>query len=181
MQIGDKIVFDKYKWRVLDVQNDKALLLCDKVLEIRPYHKDFIDITWEQCTLRQFLNSDFFNLFNLADRSRIVKSTVSNAKNPKYGTDGGVDTSDYVFLLSVGEVIQYFGYFWQYYSEWKYDPYKNARRVKNASGVYSWWWLRSTGIHNKNAVYINGVGRVFVGGDSVHRSGGVRPALWLRT
>ena len=87
------------------MQNDKALLLCDKVLEIRPYHKDFIDITWEQCTLRQFLNSDFFNLFNLADRSRIVKSTVSNAKNPKYGTDGGVDTFDYVFLLSVGEVI----------------------------------------------------------------------------
>ena len=181
MQVGDKIAFDKYTWRVLDIQTDKALLLSDKALEHRPFHNDFLDITWEQCALRQYLNKGFYNAFNHTDRSKIEKSFVPNIKNPWHNTDGGADTSDYIFLLSIEEIIKYFGDFRQYYSEWKTDPYKNARRTKNINGKPTGWWLRSSGIHNKNVAYLNADGRIFVGGDSVNRIYGVRPALWLRT
>ena len=139
MQIRDKMVFSKYTWRVLSIQTGKALLLSEKALEHRSYHNEFIDITWEQCALRQYLNNDFLNTFSYIDRDRIVKSSVANTKNPRHKTDGGVDTTDYIFLLSIEENIQYFGDFSQYYSEWKTDPYKNARRTKNVSGKLSGW------------------------------------------
>ena len=181
MQAGDKIALNKYTWRVLDVQTDKALLLSDKAIEHRLYHNDFIDITWEQCSLRQYLNNEFFNIFENANKNRIIKSSVSNNKNPWHNTDAGLDTLDYVFLLSIEEIIKYFGDFRPYYSEWKNDPYKNARKMKNANSKPSGWWLRSPGIHNKNVAYLNANGRIFVGGDSVNRIYGVRPALWLRT
>ena len=48
MQAGNKITFDKYTWRVLDVQTDRALLLSDRAVEHLSYHNDFIEITWEQ-------------------------------------------------------------------------------------------------------------------------------------
>ena len=181
MQAGSKIVFDKYTWRVLDVQTDRALLLSDKAVEHLPYHTDFIEITWEQCALRQYLNNDFYDKFNHEDKSRIVKTSIANIKNPWHNTDGGADTSDYVFLLCIDEIIKYFGDFRPYSNEWKNDPYKNVRRMKNANGKPFGWWLRSPGVHNKNVAYLNANGRIFVGGDSVNRIYGVRPALWLRT
>lgn len=40
MQPGDKIVFDKYKWRVLDIQNNTALIITENIIEQRAYHND---------------------------------------------------------------------------------------------------------------------------------------------
>jgi len=33
MQVGYKIVFDRYQWRVLDIQDDSALILTEKMLD----------------------------------------------------------------------------------------------------------------------------------------------------
>ena len=38
MQIGDKIRFGRYDWRVLDIQNDMALIITDEIIEQRVYH-----------------------------------------------------------------------------------------------------------------------------------------------
>ena len=82
---------------MLDVKNDKALLLCDKLLEkMQPYHKDFVGITWKNYNLRQYLNNEFLNKFNQATRNKIVESSVLNVKNPWFGTYGGVNTPDYL-------------------------------------------------------------------------------------
>jgi len=180
MEIGRKIIFNNDLWCVLDVKNSKALLLREKTLDMQQYHNEFVDITWKQCTLRQYLNNDFYAMFNPEEKNRIIKSKISNNKNLKYGTDSGIDTFDYIFLLSIDEILLYFGDFWQYYDEWKKDPNKNRRKAKNNIGKYTWWWLRSSGVHNRNAVYINSNGRIFVGGDSVNRLGSVRPALWIK-
>lgn len=72
MQIGDKIVFDKYEWRVLDIQNNTALIITEYIIEQRAYHDAYIDITWADCSLRKYLNDEFYDKFTAADKSRII-------------------------------------------------------------------------------------------------------------
>lgn len=37
MQIGNKIVFEKYIWRILDLENDAALIITEDIIEKRSY------------------------------------------------------------------------------------------------------------------------------------------------
>jgi hypothetical protein len=46
-KIGDIIPFGEYNWRVLDVQGDKALIITEDVVELRPYHEQYVEVTWE--------------------------------------------------------------------------------------------------------------------------------------
>ncbi|WP_281391335.1 hypothetical protein [Alkalicella caledoniensis] len=44
MQVGDKIVFGRYEWCVLDIQNNAALIITEDIVEKRPYHNVYKDI-----------------------------------------------------------------------------------------------------------------------------------------
>lgn len=93
-------------WRVLAIVNGKALLLAEKILDCRPYNTKDSGVTWETCTLRAWLNNDFFNdAFNSGEKAKILATRVVNENSPEYyDTDGGNDTDDKVFLLSYSEV-----------------------------------------------------------------------------
>ncbi|MDF2949016.1 MAG: hypothetical protein K0R50_4910 [Eubacterium sp.] len=39
MQVGDKIIFDRYEWRILDIQNNAALIITEDIAELRAYYK----------------------------------------------------------------------------------------------------------------------------------------------
>ena len=76
VKAGSIMTFGKYpqtalgeikpiEWRVLEVKDNKALLLADKGLDAVPYHVEYSDITWKNSTIRQWLNSDFYNKTNL--------------------------------------------------------------------------------------------------------------------
>ncbi len=98
------------KWRVLNVNGDEALLLSDKNIDggIR-YNEIETDITWKDCTVRSWLNGtsdgNFMNkAFTPQERNAIADKTIANTDNPVYGTPGGEDTTDKVFLLSYEEV-----------------------------------------------------------------------------
>lgn len=92
------------KWRVLSVDGDDAFLLADKNLDAQPYNNTLTDVTWETCTLRSWLNDDFMNVaFTSSERSAIPSVTVINEDNPQYGTEGGNDTQDKIYLLSISE------------------------------------------------------------------------------
>ncbi|MCL1996250.1 MAG: DUF6273 domain-containing protein [Defluviitaleaceae bacterium] len=108
-KVGSTIPFGGYNWRVLDIQGGQALLLSDLVLEFRAYHKDLKDITWENCTLRQYLNNDFYNKLPDTDKNRIAQRSISNHDNPWFATKGGNNTLDRIFLLSIEEVVKYLG------------------------------------------------------------------------
>ena len=101
--------FGGYDWRVLAAENSKALLISEYVLEKRSYDSDQEDITWERCTLRTYLNREFYNSFSSEDRNRIIETVNSNSNNLWYGTPGGNDTRDKIFLLSLEEADKYFG------------------------------------------------------------------------
>ena len=108
--IGSIYPFGGYDWRVLEVQGSQSLLLSDKLLEKREYHKDLAAVTWERCTLRKYLNKDFYNKLPAEDRSRIAQRTIPNNDNPWFGTKGGNNTSDKIFLLSIEEAVKHLGY-----------------------------------------------------------------------
>jgi len=167
VSVGDIIKFGAYDWRVLDVQDGKALILSDLILESRAYHGAGGGITWRVSELRSYLNGAFYNNFNAADRAMIVETEVVNAINPTHGTSGGNDTVDKIFLLSIDEVNGYFS--------------DNTSRIAYfISGNTSWWWLRSPGFSTGRAAYVSGSGDVGLYGRDVGISpGGVRPALWL--
>ena len=199
MQVGDKIVFDKYEWRVLDIQNNAALVITEEIIEQRSYHDDYKDITWADCSLRKYLNGEFYDKFTAADKSRINPVINKNLDNQWYGSKGGADTRDYIFLLSLEEVCTYFGDSLsklqnrgknqRYWFERKDE--NNSKRIARLQGKEWdwWWWLRSPGRVNVKAVYIFGTdGNIGIQGNNILKgnlsdgrcTGGIRPALWLK-
>lgn len=203
MHPGDKLTFDRYLWRVLAISNNAALIITEEIIAQRPYNNRRGDTTWADCELRAYLNGEFYHAFDEANRSRIMAVTNHTPDNPWYGSRGGEDTRDHVFLLSLEEAVcKYFGdssknledrspkqrYWFQKKDE------NNPKRVALLDGQHWWWWLRSPGRDNRRAVYIwGGSGVVGIQGNGTFHynsntifeatgdnSGGVRPALWLR-
>jgi len=106
---GAIIPFGKYQWRVLKTDGNSALIITESVIETRAYHEEFVDITWEHCDLRKYLNKQFYDTFDPTDRARILETRLTDCDNPWYGTKWGNPTVDKIFLLSTNEVLQYFG------------------------------------------------------------------------
>lgn len=187
------VSFGKYLWCVLDVQNGRALLLAEEVLEQRLYHSEYTSVTWETCELRKYLNGEFLRSFSSQERKRIAKTENVNKDNQWFETFGGSSTVDRVFLLSIEEVVKYFGdsgdlrewMGWGYrVYEWPYiyDQY-NSARIAKYRGVEAFWWLRSPGCDNDRAAGVSYEGYLSMSGLAVHHVDsedvGVRPALWL--
>jgi hypothetical protein len=195
---GEIITFGCYKWRVLEAQGGAVLVLSERIIKKRAYHNQFANVTWETCDLRKYLHEEFYNKLGEANKARVCRSWIKSRPNPWYGTDGGNDTDDYVFLLSIEEAAEYFGdsgdlknrkgwYLERgedvlndgrgYYIN---DAFNSARIAKESSGQALWWWLRSSGDTGTHAAIISAEGNLYVGGGGVNlASGGVRPALWL--
>lgn len=92
------------KWRVLSVNGDDAFLLADQNLDAQPYNKESVSVAWENCTLRTWLNQTFTkNAFSLSEKNAIKSTNVENKSNPYYNTDGGNNTVDSVYVLSIEE------------------------------------------------------------------------------
>ena len=200
MQVGDKISFGSYEWRVLDIQNNTALIITEYIIEQRAYHNAYKDITWADCSLRKYLNGEFYDRFTVSDKSRIIPVLNKNPDNQWYGSKGGADTQDSIFLLSIEETVcRYFGdSSSKLYSPGKNQRYWFERKDKNNSKRIArlesrkegswWWWLRSPGRVSIKAVYIHGDGNIGIQGNNILKGnisdgeckGGVRPALWLK-
>jgi hypothetical protein len=198
MQIGDQVSFGEYDWRVLAIQESAALIITDKIIEQRSYHNKYVDITWADCSLRQYLNTGFYDRFSEAEKSRILPVRNKNPDNPWFGTAGGVDTEDKIFILSLEELAcKYFGDS----SSFLYNPKKNQRywyerkdenNVKRGAilldkGWGSWYWVRTPGRFSVKAVYVFPDGNIGIHGNNILKgniadgfcAGGVRPALWI--
>ncbi len=198
-KIGSIISFGDYKWHVLDSQENAVLIITENIIEQRIYHDAYKDITWAECALRKYLNGEFYDKFNATDKSRIIPVINKNSDNQWYGTKGGEDTQDNIFLLSIEEAIcKYFGdsssklenpngnrrYWFERKDE---NNSKRIARLEGKNGIW-WWWLRSPGRVNVKAVYIHGDGNIGIQGNNILKgnisdgkcTGGVRPALWLK-
>ena len=165
-----KIRFGKYEWRILTINNGVALLITENIVKIIAYSNDLDGICWSESGVRQYLNTTFFDEFSVAEKALIPATSVKTPDNPEYGTPGGADTSDRVFLLSIGEALQFFS--------------DDADRKPNelSPGVEAnWSWLRSSGGERTFAAIIEKSGKVSAGGSRItNLRGGIRPAIFIK-
>ena len=99
---------DDIAWRVLAIENGRVLVIAEDIIDLRPYNEKWEDTTWEQSTLRQWLNTDFYNGLPKVMQQYALSTLLVNADNPYWDTPGGNDTTDKVFLLSMDEAERYF-------------------------------------------------------------------------
>lgn len=193
---------DPIKWRVLSVDGDDAFLMADQNLDAKPYNTSYVDVTWETCTLRSWLNgygasanveetdysSDNFldTAFTAEERAAIRQTTVVNEDNSHYGTEGGNDTTDRVYLLSIAEACNAsYGFNSTFDTNSKTRVSTNTAYTAGKSGMYSvgaadYWWLRSPGGNSTDASGVDYYGYGDDGGSSVNdESVAFRPALHL--
>lgn len=184
----DIITFGKYSWKVLDVKDGKALIITEYIIELRWYHNKFVDITWEDCELRKYLNDEIYNKFNQDEKDKIITVTNKNSDNQWFKTKGGKDTSDSIFLLSLEEVCKYFGDSKEKLQNkenqtWFIDDENNEKRQAKYENDFHWWRLRSSGYYGRTSASISYNGHVYVRGNGVYGrprdGGGLRPALWI--
>lgn len=191
-KIGETIEFGNYpqdkdgtekpiEWIVMKNEGNQILLLSKYVLDAKPYNKEWEDVTvtWETSDIRKWLNNEFYTTaFNKTEKAKIQTSLIKNEDNSEYGTSGGNDTEDKVFLLSEKEAETLFSN----------DEEKIAKATEYAekSVVYGneekavLWWLRSPGGYSENAAVVDRYGWVDRYGFIVNiNDGGVRPALYL--
>ena len=202
--------YEPIKWRVLHTDGNQALFLSDVALDDQEYHTEYESVTWETSTARSWLNgygagsnkqsvdygrkSFISSAFTASEQAAIVNSSLENADSIEYGTSGGNNTTDKVFLLSESDV-------WNTDTAESYGFVKDsgvcdeARRCKGstyakAMGMWSGtgtdyagngdWWLRSPGGDSDKAVDVDHDGWVYHYGYYVYYSNdGIRPALNL--
>ncbi len=186
-EVGSSVIYGSYEqdnnddngkeaieWLVLAREGDRVLLLSRYGLDNQKFNSSGEGVTWEDCSLREWLNGTFINeAFSSEAQNSILSSTVSEDDN------SGNSTTDKVFLLSIKEAEEYLesdtDRQCQGTTYWKNQAgnsaYGDARRN-------CWWWLRSPGKSSSYASYVYNDGHILKNGlESSSRA--VRPAMWI--
>jgi len=164
------------RWRILNITGNKALLLADRMPDSHPFHLTDVDISWSDCDLRRWLNSEFFaRAFTETERLAVLETEVRNAPNYYFGTTCGPDTRDHVFILSEAEVFSSslamdYGF---YPGDGTDDPARRFRSTLYAKCRGAWWspvegyqgnsfWMmRSSGYTGANVTYVCDFGYLY--------------------
>lgn len=195
----EKIEFGKFYyfkvqpilWRVIDVRDDEALLLSDKIIAVKDFNDDLKNGKWSDCYIRDYLNARFFTRAFTADERKWIKqdrldNVITAHKHTK--KFAGEDTEDAVFLLSHADAVKRI-YGFSIVSD-KRDPERRAEATDYARALgaavdngehegFSSWWLRSPGSTEKSASSVEFSGRInlLMG---VNQKLGIRPVIRIR-
>ncbi len=173
------------KWRVLSVNENDVFLLADCNIDCQSYNKEAEDVTWETCTLRTWLNDTFLSsAFASDERANIINTTVVNDDNPNSGAEGGKNTTDKVYLLSIAEAGNAaYGFNGDITADSETrvavnTAYTASYSRMSSAGDAEWWWLRSPGDGNHCAANVGTGGYGYtVGNDVSEALYAVRPAM----
>ena len=198
--------FEPIDWRVLDPAT--GLVMCETIIDSQPYSNTFYSngggaydyfndssytnyaSDYETSSIRQWLNTDFYNTAFSSAQQKIVKSTTLN--NDGYYTSVGTtgyekldsnSTNDKIFLLSYNEVRNSnYGF----NSSWSADDparFAEGSDYARSQGLYigynnnSFWFLRSPGGSSDYCCYVDRTGYSYFRCYVSSTSNGVRPAL----
>ena len=115
-------------WRILDVDADlgRVLMITEVCIGDRPWGHG----TWSECSLRKWLNEEFYSSLPEEARIRVATTTVRDIDADKI-------VEDRIFILSVDEVHKYF-------------RDQRARRCSIAGEENpTMWWMRNLSTRNK--------------------------------
>lgn len=171
---------EEVEWILLAKEDGKALVLSKYALDCVAYNSEFASSSWETCTLRTWINDDFYNsTFTDVEKKAIATTTVTADANPMFSTDPGQPTQDPMFLLSVSEAEKYI----TDRDIMKCEPTKYATYGQietDENNGYCKWWLRSPGLNPSDATAVGSWGFIYGQGNYVFfQFYGVRPAMWI--
>ncbi len=174
--IGDTVTFGHYEqdgnkengkeaieWIVLAEKDGNLLVISKGIMGNQNYHEETGEITWENCSLRAWINGEFAEeAFTAEELEKILTTTVKTPDNKVSGGDGGNDTQDKLFLLSKEEAEEYFA--------------SDAERA-----IEERWWLRTPAWDSYawEAVCVGNDGTIWKGARTDTNVLGVRPAMWI--
>ena len=167
---------ESIEWIVLDKKDNKVLLISKYALEFKKYHSSKSDVTWENCTLRSWLNNDFLNqAFSDNEKDIIIRTNIGADMNLEHNLTPGNYTQDKIFIISLTEFKKYFNY-----GEGQCESTPFASKNECQPCV---WWLRTTGQLENRAVLVNIMAPGIIATTNewpVNKSSvGVRPAMWI--
>lgn len=148
-------------------------------LSAQPYNTAQEEVTWETCTLRQWLNDDFLNAaFTEEEQARLVTALVTADEKPNNSSGQAINqgsaTYDRVYLLSYPEAEKYFPSeeSWSCFPT-KYAIAMNVYRYKpdagyRRSGATDWWLrTRASSYDDRFRAYVVVFGYRSVGDDGL--------------
>ena len=93
---GETIRFGNYEWLIIktDIEARKILVISKAVISYLPFNDKDEAVTWENCSLRKWLNNEFIKEFSNFERERICEIRVENS-------------TDSIFILSRDEIVEY--------------------------------------------------------------------------
>ena len=213
-KVGDVVTYGHYEqdnntengseaieWIVLSIDetNGRMLVISRYCLDCHEY--DNSSASWPNSSVREWLNKTegkyafYGNAFSEIEQSYIVKKKIEPSRNPQYYTSGGQTAYDYVFLLSVQEVEEYFADDAARVCEPTTFARRNGSYVPR-EGDYTTscrWWLRTPGETMNQVIFVapdgsinykggapeGSAGDSRYGGYSGQDKGSVRPAMWI--
>lgn len=95
---GETVRFGNYEWYILetDFEARRILIVSKYAVNILAFHDKNEEVSWEDCSLRRWLNNEFIEEFSDLERNRIVETEEDN---PITGT------RDKAFILSSNRII----------------------------------------------------------------------------
>lgn len=173
-------------WRVLENNNGELTLLSEYCLDCQIVGESDDKISWENSSLRQWLNNNFINTAITKNNQRqIIKTKLTTAANAEYRTLKCSDTEDQVFILGIDDICN---------SKYGLDNSKNDFNSRaycttyakamgagtvNDEGGSCCWWLRNrldNGLIGEFLI-IKYNGRTYYGCSSNDKIVGVRHAI----
>ena len=164
-------------WQVLSNRDDLVTLITEQSIAAMRYHSSPSATNWADCSLRTWLNDSFFNeAFDQNEVGFICNNYITTPTNPDFPSPSGDATRDKVFLLSLNEVLSYFGSITERKLKCTYASYSNTYLDGND---YCCWWLRTPGAMLESAVCVDTTGKVVTGGYDCYKNEhiGVRPVI----
>lgn len=177
------------EWRVLAINNNKALLISEYALDSKPFNQNLEEADWGKSTLRNWLNHFFLNAaFNKNEQTIIQLTNIVADRSKRYSRKDDFyynfnkisynypcNTTDKIFLLDITEANKFF----HNDEARKCTPTAYAKN-KIADNDTCRWWLRSPGFNLTRAAFVIRRGTISCLGDNVNVTIDVRPALWIR-
>jgi hypothetical protein len=171
---------EEIEWFKAAETEEKLLLVSRYGLETKMFSEERCR-TWNECSLRRWLNEDFLSeAFTDEERRMILTTRVEPDPNPEYDTFPGEACEDRLFVLSLGEYGEYFAP--------KGDELRCCIPTPRAKwqGAFAWndryclWWLRTPGMKDNLMTEVNAGGKVDPQGFYAQRDDVcVRPAMWV--
>ena len=189
-RVGTKVKFGQYPqsaegvskplyWRVLDVRDGMALIITENLIDYRRFNDERCEITWENSTLRKWLNGDFMmTAFGSKTLNSVASVTMVDDSLPNGGLMRREPIHDQVFVLSEEEAGRYFGSDTERMA--RTTDYAHKLKYDNADRT-DFWWLRTSCDGNRKALCVGNTGGInHAGRDVFLYNVAVRPALWLK-